>query len=425
MPKENTGHTSPANPQNPSHKTDSINSAKNIESKRTDSLLFQIALFSAASMTVLGGTIIAPSIPHFEEHFADVAHIDILSRLILTLPALFIMIFAPISGFLIERYGRTKFLYPAIFLWSVSGASGFFLESSIYLILFSRAIFGIATAFVMTAISVLIGDYYQGAKRERALGLQGFFMAGGGAVFLVLGGALSDIDWRYPFLVYTSGFVIFALALIMLFEPQRNIPKPSAAQTKTNFNFFRFLPIYAFAFYAMSMFYVVPTQIPHFITHNLGKNGNLVGISLAISSVCTAVLSLFYAKLRGRFSIFLLHSMALCAIGVGFLLIGFMQRYEMLIFALLLVGSGLGIILVNNTSWLLSMAGEGERAKAAGFLSASMFMGQFCSPFMTQPLVRMGDIPFMLDVNGIILLGSSSIFLWWHLREIHKSHTSV
>lgn len=159
MPKENTGHTSPANPQNPSHKTDSINSAKNIESKRTDSLLFQIALFSAASMTVLGGTIIAPSIPHFEEHFADVAHIDILSRLILTLPALFIMIFAPISGFLIERYGRTKFLYPAIFLWSVSGASGFFLESSIYLILFSRAIFGIATAFVMTAISVLIGDY--------------------------------------------------------------------------------------------------------------------------------------------------------------------------------------------------------------------------------------------------------------------------
>lgn len=194
MPKENTGHTSPANPQNPSHKTDSINSAKNIESKRTDSLLFQIALFSAASMTVLGGTIIAPSIPHFEEHFADVAHIDILSRLILTLPALFIMIFAPISGFLIERYGRTKFLYPAIFLWSVSGASGFFLESSIYLILFSRAIFGIATAFVMTAISVLIGDYYQGAKRERALGLQGFFMAGGGAVFLVLGGALSDIS---------------------------------------------------------------------------------------------------------------------------------------------------------------------------------------------------------------------------------------
>lgn len=99
------------------HNSQSRESTKSPQelSKRTDSALFQIALFSAASMTVLGGTIIAPSIPHFEEHFASVPHIDMLSRLILTLPALFIMIFAPISGFLLERYGRTRFLYPAIF----------------------------------------------------------------------------------------------------------------------------------------------------------------------------------------------------------------------------------------------------------------------------------------------------------------------
>lgn len=60
----------------------------------TDTFLFQVTLFATASMTVLGGTIIAPSLPHFEEHFADVPHIDMLSRLVLTLPALFIMIFA-------------------------------------------------------------------------------------------------------------------------------------------------------------------------------------------------------------------------------------------------------------------------------------------------------------------------------------------
>lgn len=405
------------------HNSQSQESTKSPQelSKRTDSALFQIALFSAASMTVLGGTIIAPSIPHFEEHFASVPHIDMLSRLILTLPALFIMIFAPISGFLLERYGRTRFLYPAIFLWSVSGISGFFLENNIYWILFSRAIFGVATAFVMTAVSVLIGDYYQGAKRERALGLQGFFMAGGGAVFLVLGGILSDVDWRYPFLVYASGFAIFLLALFVLFEPQRNIPKTNTTQEKIHFNFFKFLPIYVFSFYAMSMFYVVPTQIPHFITHTLNKSGNLIGISLAVSSVCTAILSLFYARLRARFSIFLLYVISLSAIGVGFLLIGFIQKYEILLCALLLVGAGLGIILVNNTSWLLSMAGESERAKAAGFLSASVFMGQFCSPFITQPLVRMGGIPFMLDINGVILLISAGIFLWWHFTKIHKT----
>ncbi|MCX2717696.1 MFS transporter [Helicobacter sp. MIT 21-1697] len=377
-----------------------------------DTFLFQVTLFATASMTVLGGTIIAPSLPHFEEHFAGVPHIDMLSRLVLTLPALFIMIFAPISGFLLDKYGRLRFLYPSIFLWSVSGACGFFLEASIYWILISRAIFGIATAFVMTAVSALIGDYYQGAKRERALGLQGFFMAGGGAVFLVLGGVLSDIDWRYPFLVYLSGFIILILAFIMLFEPKRNASKSDVKAV--NFSFFKFAPIYLFSFYAMSMFYVMPTQIPHFITHNLNKSGNLIGISLAVSSLCTAILSLFYARLRARLSVFLLYFVSLSAIGGGFLLIGMFQSYEILIFALVLVGSGLGIILVNNSSWLLSVAGEYERAKAAGFLSASVFMGQFCSPFITQPLVRLGDIPFMLNVNGVILLVSAVIFLCWH-----------
>lgn len=295
---------------------------------------------------------------------------------------------------------------------SCCGACGFFLEASIYWILISRAIFGIATAFVMTAVSALVGDYYQGAKRERALGLQGFFMAGGGAIFLVLGGVLSDIDWRYPFLVYISGFVILILALIMLFEPKRNAPKSDVKMV--NFNFFKFVPIYIFSFYAMSMFYVMPTQIPHFITHNLNKSGNLIGISLAVSSLCTAILSLFYARLRAKLSVFLLYFVSLSAIGGGFLLIGMFQSYEILIFALVLVGSGLGIILVNNSSWLLSVAGEYERAKAAGFLSASVFMGQFCSPFITQPLVRLGGIPFMLNVNGVILLVSAVIFLCWH-----------
>nr|WP_317403992.1 MFS transporter [uncultured Helicobacter sp.] len=384
----------------------------------TDSVVFQTALFATASMTVLGGTIIAPSIPHFEEQFSHIPHIDMLSRLVLTLPALFIMIFAPLSGFLLDRYGRLRFLYPAIFVWSVSGASEFFLESSIYLILISRAIFGIATAFVMTSVSALVGDYYQGARRERALGLQGFFMAGGGAVFLVLGGVLSDVDWRYPFLVYTSGFLILLLAVFVLFEPKRNVSAP-ISKNEAKFNFFRFLPIYLFSFYAMSMFYVMPTQIPHFITHNLNKSGNLIGVSLAVSSLCTAFLSLFYARLRSRFSVFMLYFISLGSIGGGFLLIGIVQSYAILLFALVLIGSGLGIILVNNSSWLLSVAQERERARAAGFLSASVFMGQFCSPFITQPLVRYGGIPFMLNLNGIILLLSACIFLVWDYRKRH------
>lgn len=387
-----------------------------------DSKWVQFALFSAASMTVLGGTIIAASLPLLEKHFDFVPYIDMLSKFVLTLPALFVCFFAPISGFLLERYGRLKFIYPAILLWSVAGASAFLLEGNIYWILISRAIFGIATAFVMTGISALIGDYYQGVKRERALGLQGFFMAGGGSIFLMLGGFLSDIDWRYPFLVYLSGLPILFVAYFMLFEPPRgNTQDQSKSQseyagatniTDQKFHFWYFLPIYAFCFYAMSMFYIAPTQIPHFITQYLGKSGDLVGMSLAVNSICTAIISLFYPRLRQQFSIFKLYFISLMLIGTGFMLISVFHTYEIVLFSLALVGLGNGVILVNNSSWLLSVAKEYERARALGFLSASLFMGQFCSPLLTQPLVRFGGMEMMFGVNAAIVFVSALIFLF-------------
>ena len=40
-----------------------------------------------------GGTIIATSIPAIEKHFANIEHIAILSKLVLTLPALFIKLY--------------------------------------------------------------------------------------------------------------------------------------------------------------------------------------------------------------------------------------------------------------------------------------------------------------------------------------------
>ncbi len=72
-------------------------------------------------------------------------------------------------------------------VWTISGVSGFFLND-IYAILTSRAIFGMATAFIMTGASALLGDYYSRGgfnRRENALSLQGFFCAVG-VLFLFL-----------------------------------------------------------------------------------------------------------------------------------------------------------------------------------------------------------------------------------------------
>lgn len=121
----------------------------------TQSWSFKIALFGIAATTILGPTLLAPSLPNLQEHFKDIAYIQTLSKLILTLPALFIMIFSPIAGFVLAKGNKLKIIFSALIVWSLVGASGYFLDN-IYLLLLSRAILGVATAFIMTGIGTLI-----------------------------------------------------------------------------------------------------------------------------------------------------------------------------------------------------------------------------------------------------------------------------
>ena len=388
----------------------------------TQSWSFKIALFGIAATTILGPTLLAPSLPNLQEHFKDIAYIQTLSKLILTLPALFIMIFSPIAGFVLAKGNKLKIIFSALIVWSLVGASGYFLDN-IYLLLLSRAILGVATAFIMTGIGTLLGDYYKGVAREKMLGLQNFFMAFGGAIFLIIGGLLANISWKYPFLVYLSGIFILIYAIFKLCEP------PHIAHTSTHskhlaFRIGKFIPIYGLAFFAMAVFYMIPTQIPFFITHILQKPNSSIGVSMATASVATAIFGLFYNRLRSYLSIARISSFALMLMGCGFLCIGVFHSYIMLLIALILIGASLAFFLVNNSSWLFALAKDYERPKAYGFLASFLFMGQFSSPFITQPFVEYFGLTQMFVLFGCVILGFCFISLFYNPNITFSSQSS-
>lgn len=373
--------------------------------------MFQLALFSMASMTTLGATIIAPSLPSMQEHFKDIADIEVLVKLILTLPALFVMLMAPIAGILLDRFGRLKFIIPSMIIWSFSGITGFFVDN-FYLILISRAIFGMATAFIMNGASVLIGDYFHGGAMEKALSKQGFFVAFGGGIFLILSGYLSHISWRAPFLVYALGFLILILVVFNLVEPSRdNRSKKIDSNIKEKFNFLKIIHICGLGFLIMICFYIIPTQIPFFITHKLHQSGDLIGLSLGLGSFSMAITSLFYFRIRQALGIFKAYFVGLFLFGLGFLLIRLFHNYIVLLFAMAIIGFGFGIVIVNNSSYLFLKTSLAHRAKAFGILTSLLFMGQFLSPFYGQGLINLKDIDFMFSINAAILMLIALAFL--------------
>ncbi|CAN5370716.1 hypothetical protein BH23BAC1_BH23BAC1_31680 [soil metagenome] len=255
----------------------------------------KLTLLLVSSLTIMSVITIAPALPQMAIAFSEVENAEFLVKLILTLPALMIAIFAPITGRLIDRHGRLKILWLSLFFYALSGAGGYFLNN-IYHIIISRAVLGMAVGMSMTIVITLIADYFEGIERQKFVGLQIAFMSLGGILFIGLGGILADFGWRYPFLIYLSAILILPLSVTFLFEPV-------AVQKRQQFSQNIEAPRIIWMLFINTMimwiiFFLIPVQIPfHLKGIGIEKN-SLIGAAIAISTAFSAVSSFLYSKIR-------------------------------------------------------------------------------------------------------------------------------
>ncbi|WP_240501389.1 MFS transporter, partial [Streptomyces neyagawaensis] len=164
-------------------------------------------LMSGSCLPVLGAVLLAPVLPKLQELFRTVPDADVLVPLILTIPALTVALVAPLAGVLLDRLGRRIPLIVATVLYALFGTAPLWLES-LGAIVASRALLGVAEAFVLTSCTTLIGDYYTGRARDRYLALQTVCATISATAFFILGGAMATTDWRAPFQLYAVGLLL-------------------------------------------------------------------------------------------------------------------------------------------------------------------------------------------------------------------------
>ena len=387
----------------------------------TERIGFKLSLFSVSMMTILAGVIVSPALPAIESHFSSTPNVEILTRLIVTMPALFVLLFAPVAGAFTDRFGKLRFLYPSIFIWSVSGCAVAFVDN-LYAILALRAVFGIATAFVMTISTTLIGDYFsrgRGNRLNSALGFQNFVMAFGGAVATLAGGLLVTISWRYIFLVYGFGFVILMAVALYLFEPK--FAHKKATQVPTKMRFRPYLGAWFMGFFGSVIYYLCPTQLPFYIRDYLGLGSAFVGIAIALPPLTYGLCALFYKKISLKFSIFSLYVIGMVLFGAGFLIIVFVHKFSALLVSMAIIGFGSGLVYINNSAWILQLAPSAIRGKVVGILSSCIFLGQFLSPLLTQPLVeKIGLFGAFLLYAGLIFAVGGAFFIAMKITDLRK-----
>lgn len=344
-------------------------------------------VLASATLTIMAAAIIAPSLPAMGEVYGE----GVLVRLALTITSLAIAISAPLAGLVADRAGRKPLLVAGLVLYAAAGTAGYFV-TSLPVLLGTRALLGLAVGGVMTSVSALITDWFDGPERGRFLGFQQAFASLGGVVFLPLAGVLAGVDWRLPFWLYSIAALIALAALAGLEEESRTVQKttpggfPKAA-----------IWIYVLAAVATLVFYMAPTQLP-FLLRDLGAGPAVIGLVVAGSTLTSVAGALAFPKLpKGRIT-----AASVALLGVGWLVIGLTDNVLVVTAGLLIGGFGVGLVVPNLNLQLADLAEPAQRGRVLSGLVAGIFLGQFLSPLVIAPLVQSAGIAAAFTWTGVV-----------------------
>lgn len=418
--------------------------------RTADSVVLKGTLLATSMLTVMAGAIIAPALPTMQAVFADVENAAFWVRLVLTLPALFIVIGAPIAGYIVDTLGRKRLLVVAAIFYGLAGGSGL-LADSLTALLIGRAILGFAVAGVMTSVTTLIADYYVGRARAQFLGLQAAFMGFGGTLFLSLGGVLADLSWRAPFLIYLFAFLILPFIILRLYEPQRNAPQEPitellhdpgdcvaeaqryAEQQRTHHPAPADrapLRLMAFIYPTVALmhiiFYLVPVQLPFYLQTLNNATATQSGMIVAEMAFFFALAAALFGWFDARFDHITVIILAFLLTGVGYTLVSIAESWALIALGLPIGGFGIGLLMPNLNVWLANETPASLRGRALGGFTTAIFLGQFLSPIVSQPLIEIVGMANVYGMaGGLLLLLALLVAIVWLQRRWQMTRAIV
>jgi MFS family permease len=215
-------------------------------------------------------------------------------------------------------------------------------------------------------------------------------MGFGGVIFLLLGGAIASYSWRLPFLIYLFAFIVLPLVL-QLPEPHRtdsqHFELPNQGN-QTTLSIGTIVTIDSLTIITMMIFYMVPVQLPFYLKA-IGFGGSWeAGLAIAVCTLASVIASLGYARLKNHLSFSKVMMCLFCLMASGYGIIANAPTYSILILGLILAGSGLGFLLPNMNVWLNAKTPPAQRGQILGGLTSCIFLGQFCSPLVVQPIAQ-------------------------------------
>jgi Arabinose efflux permease len=373
-----------------------------------------IVILSASMLTIMGAAAVAPALPKMLEYFNSVPDAGLLVSMIVTLPALGIIISSPFIGILADKYSKKNLLIASLAIFALVGATGAILNT-LYVILAFRVLLGIGIAGMSICATALLADNYSGAELKKKIGLQSACMGFGAVVLEVAGGALADISWHAPFYIYLIALLIIPGAMISISGTKKKTGQGEAhgqndhshyQMKNKQLHLKSIVLIYLATFVLMVLFFSVPTKLPFVLDEKGISSALLIGALISIIGPFGTVGALWHIRVSRYLSEIKTNLFFFIMFGAGIFILSIAPDIATLIIGLIIAGIGFGVINATNLSWLGRIAPEHSRGKIFSGFTTVLFLGQLASPLIIQPILKTGtlyDAYAFLGVAGIVL----------------------
>ncbi|WP_340315856.1 MFS transporter [Rhizorhabdus argentea] len=345
-------------------------------------------ILSGTAMMALVFVALAPVLALLARHLGGGQQGAFYAQMLMSTPALGIVIGGPLAGALIGRWGPPAVLLGALLGYALFGGFGLFSEDA-KLLIGSRFLLGADVAAIVTATSTMIGRLYDSDARNRLFGLQGAIGAGVALIGVWSAGAVGEgFGWRAPFALYLLALPMALLAFIAVrginFAAGHRVEVE--ADTFASLSLYRLWPTYLLIFAMCIVMQMTGIQTGLVMAEDGVTSPASQSVVLGMASLTGMLAGLAYGRVCRRFSRHVVGNLILLFWCAGQISIGLSHEPVATGAAVALSGVGSGLMMSYLPTLLLGQVPLQMQAKALGFYYATMFLGDFCNPLVMSGL---------------------------------------
>lgn len=336
-------------------------------------------ILSISLLTVMAGAAMAPALGTIREHFSSSS--DILIQFVVSLPALFIIITNLWFSYICRFFKTKTIAVVGLLLYVTSGSVAFFADNMV-LLLILRSLLGISVGLIMPLSTGLLSFYFPPKEQAKLMGLAGAMSQMGGVIATMLTGLLANIAWNYAFLVYLLGLI--ALILVLAYLPNDRITASGNISIKS---LSKFHPSVTGMLFVMVIFFIFPTNFAIISSQTTNLSSDEITIIMVGLDLVAVFMGLLFGKIMNVMPKIMKYFAPLLFM-FGYICYAYGVSSAYLIVGSLLIGMANGIAIPYLNTIASIKGGKDAATTVMPLISASLYLGQFISPIIVNPLSK-------------------------------------